>query len=87
MMHLAYRPVHFLTVDRAQALTRQLAERWLVKEPVSNQANFFRKRAAEMRELGSRATTATQQSKFEDIAVEYDTLARQSEKEALRPKG
>jgi hypothetical protein len=54
---------------------------------VSNQANFFRKRAAEMRELGSRATTATQQSKFEDIAAEYDTLARQSQKEALRPKG
>lgn len=40
-----------------------------------------------MRELGNRGTTATQQSKFEDIAAEYDTLARQSEKESLRSKG
>jgi hypothetical protein len=39
-----------------------------------------------MRQLGSRAPTATVQSKFEDIAAEYDTLARQSDKEAARPK-
>ena len=53
---------------------------------MSSQADFFRKRAAEMRELGSRAPTATVQSKLEGIAAEYDTLAQQSEKEAARRK-
>ena len=53
---------------------------------MSSQSDFFRKRASEMRELGIRAPTATIQARFEDIAVEYDALARQSEKEALRRK-
>lgn len=40
-----------------------------------------------MRELGNRSPTATVQAKFEDIAVEYDTLALESEKEEVRRKG
>jgi hypothetical protein len=40
----------------------------------------------EMRELGNRAPTATVQSKFKEIAAEYDTLARQSEEETARRK-
>ena len=56
------------------------------EEPMSSQADLFRKRATEMRELGSRAPTAAIQASFEDVAVEYDRLGRQSEKEALRRK-
>ena len=53
---------------------------------VGTQADFFRKRATEMRALGSRAPTAAIQGSFEEIAVEYDRLGLQSEKDALRRK-
>ena len=39
-----------------------------------------------MRELGSRAPTAAIQGSFEEIAVEYDRLGVQSEKDAFRRK-
>ena len=53
---------------------------------MSSQADFFRKRATEMRKLGKRAPTEATQTKFEKIAIEYDKLARQSDKEAAGRK-